>query len=206
VRIFVALEPPREVCEAVATAAARLLRGLRGARLVPPANLHVTVRFLGPVDADRVPAVMAALRAAADGVGPGGARVQGLGAFPSPQRPRTVWAGVNDAQATVGALEEAVSDRLEVAGFPRDRRPFHPHLTLARFRRPPRAALADAFARAETADFGALPVRALTLFESRLAPDGARYCVLERVPLAGRVPSPRTPTDTPSDPGTGEPR
>lgn len=210
-RIFVAVELPPELRDALASAAAQVLAGVREARLLQPGSLHVTLRFLGELEPARVEDALAGLREAAAGGRPGTAQMQGFGAFPSATHPRVVWAGVDDAERTVCDLEEAVSSRLDPRGFPREQRPFHPHVTVARFRHALRGARGRHLAAALAAprDLGSFPVRAVALVESRLTPKGARYSVLESIPLC--APSLPHPSDdstevTPSDPGTGVPR
>jgi 2'-5' RNA ligase len=150
---------------------------------VAEANLHVTLKFLGPTDDARVPAVAAALGEAARGAAAHELRVRDLGAFPSPGRPRVVWAGL-EAAAPLAALAAAVDDALAALGIPRESRPFAAHVTLGRVREPRRQpALAAALAR--PVDFGPLPVRRVSLMRSDLHPRGARYTELTSIALSG---------------------
>ena len=112
--------------------------------------------------------------------------VAGLGAFPSPTRPRVLWAGLREGREALSSLAEAVDVALARLGFPRDDRAFSPHVTLARVREPRRApALAEALTAAATQPFGRVGVREATLMRSDLSPRGARYTPLAAAPLSG---------------------
>jgi 2'-5' RNA ligase len=143
------------------------------------------MKFLGGIDEARVPALVEALRVAATDRHAFDLEVASLGAFPSPTRPRVLWAGVTQGQAPLAALATAVDDALAPLGFPREARAFTAHVTLARVREPRRApALAEALAAAATRRFGRLMIEHVALMRSDLSPRGARYTALATVPLA----------------------
>jgi 2'-5' RNA ligase len=149
---------------------------------VAPANLHVTLKFLGQVDEARVPVLVDALRAAAAGHRALDVAVRGLGAFPTPSRPRVLWAGLADA-AGLAPLADAVDAACGALGFPRETRPFAAHVTLGRVREPRRQPqLAEALAR--DTEFGRLRVARVSLMRSELSPRGARYTELAGLSLA----------------------
>lgn len=177
-RLFVAVELSDELRERVHHAAqsARLCRF----RLVPPAQLHLTLRFLGPVPASRVGEVEAALARAAGQHAPFAVEVGGGGIFGAPQRPQVVWVGVQDPSGALAALVQSVEDALVPLGFARETRPYHPHLTLGRARD---GASLDVAALCATPRLGALPVQELVLFQSETRAEGSRYTALHRLPL-----------------------
>ena len=130
-RLFVALTPPPDVQESIWRAFAPLRARTYPVRWLPPEGIHVTLKFLGDVEAERTPELV---RALGDAVG--GARtvtlvVNGAGAFPDAQRPRVFWAGIEPDPAL-----ELLADRIERVfgplGFPTEARAFRPHLTLGR--------------------------------------------------------------------------
>lgn len=106
--------------------------GARDVRWVRLDGLHLTQRFLGPTPDERIEAAATAVRAAANGVGPITIQLGGAGRFPPRGRPRTLWVGLTAGVDELGGLARRVDDALAAAGWPRDERPNHPHLTLAR--------------------------------------------------------------------------
>lgn len=151
-------------------------------------NLHLTLKFLGAVPQTRIDSVAGALTDAGREVSPFEARIHGLGAFPSAGRPRVVWAGVTDGASQMTELARRVDAALAALGFAPDDRPFSPHVTLGRVRRPGRdPALTDALERATAREFGRVPVPSVSLMRSELGPRGARYTELATVRLGGSV-------------------
>lgn len=178
-RLFVAVDIPGELRNAIESEVVEPLRGrVEGARWTRPEGRHLTLKFLGNVDDDRVGAIAEALRIAADGHVPFDASFGDLGGFPTSGRPRVLWIGVDRGAEQMSALAGAVESALEPLGFEPEGRPFRGHLTLARFPQPRRIDVPEVPVRLR-----AFPVREITLFQSRLHPKGARYMPLEHFPL-----------------------
>jgi len=178
-RVFAAVEIPEDVRAAVAAAARELFRDVRDAKLVARENLHVTIRFLGEVKERDLDAVLVAARESASASTSSRAEVRGFGAFPNARRPSVVWAGVDDPTGTTSRLEAEMSRRVEPLGFLREARPFAPHVTVARLRRP-RSSLRLV---GSSPGFGSLAIETFTVFSSELTPRGSRYTALGRFPL-----------------------
>lgn len=159
-----------------------LRRHTSGVSWVAAENLHITLKFLGSVDESRLAEIGDALRRVAS-VPAFDVAVGGLGAFPTPARPRVIWAGTAAAPAFARLAEDA--DRALVAlGFPAEARGFTPHVTLGRVREPRGdAALAAALAAAATRPFGTLRVWRVSLMRSELSPRGPRYTELAGIAL-----------------------
>jgi RNA 2',3'-cyclic 3'-phosphodiesterase len=114
--------------------------------------------------------------------------LRGLGAFPSPTRPRVLWAGIDEGRAAAATLARGVDDALAELGFEREARAFSPHVTLGRVRGPrPAPRLAEALAAG--GHFGRQPVASVALMRSDLSPRGARYSELATAPLAAASPA-----------------
>lgn len=131
-RLFTALVPPARALEAVRTAVDGGRRTAPGLRWAPEAEWHITLVFLGEVGEERVPDLADALGDAAAAHGPLSLAVRGWGAFPVPERASVLWAGVD---GDTGALGDLVRDLREAAGscgVRVERRPYTPHLTVAR--------------------------------------------------------------------------
>jgi 2'-5' RNA ligase len=150
---------------------------------VGPDSFHLTLKFLGPVGADRAADVTEALMNVAGACPSFHLGIRGLGAFPSPRRPRVLWAGIDAGAGPAAALATRVDEGLEALGFKREARAFSPHVTLGRVRQPhaqPR--LAEALV--STVSFGRVEVAHISLMRSDLSPRGARYTELAVAPLA----------------------
>ena len=188
-RLFVAVTLPSEAREAIA----RLIHALRaadvsGLRLVNPEGVHLTLKFLGNVDRSLLPALADALDAAGEGAAPFALQLSGVGAFPNPRSPRVLWAGVLGDTLSLAALAHRVDEASSTLGFSRERRPFSPHLTLARVRES-----ASAHERQHSAsiikDIGLAPtqpfsVQAFHLVRSTLTPSGPIYETVHTIPMA----------------------
>ena len=172
------MQLPREVLDAILVRTDDLL--VRGGRTMSRDQWHLTLQFLG--DDAEVEAVVAALEGFSM---PGGlVRLGGAGAFPNARRARVLWIGVAEGDDVLARLARGVADRLAPLGYEPDSRAFHPHVTIARCSRPTDL-------RALVSGLGAEPygppwrVGALTVYESRLRPEGASYVERARIPLSG---------------------
>lgn len=175
-RVFFAIELPEDLQQELATFAGSLEGDLRRVR---PEQIHLTLRFVGDVHDEDVPALINVARASLTGP-PFTLQVEGGGAFGSRTRPRVLWAGatgeVRRAVGVVRALEHA----LRRLGYPSSERPFSPHVTLARVlgRVPP-----TTLERLAETPSVLLPVSQITLFQSELLPGGARHSAVHRFEL-----------------------
>jgi len=152
---------------------------LRGARSVPPQQLHLTLRFLGDVTETQLPRIDEALRQIAYPCFP--LRIAGLGVFPNPKHPRVLWlgSGQNDALCE---LQSRIEAAVQSAGFPPESRAFTPHFTLARFKFS-RAPEVEAFlAQQRGFDADTWEVSEFLLYSSTLQPQGALHEILRRYP------------------------
>ena len=179
-RLFVAIEIPGSVKDVVEQAFAPWREAFPKARWVPRENLHVTLKFLGrtwPRLADWVPEQVEA--AAAD-VSRFAARLREVGSFPSAKRGRALWAGFEDDRL-IADLAAKIEAGL-VDEFPTEKRPFHPHLTVARS--DPPVKLPPEFAETPllTEEW---EVDHVVLFRSHLRRPAPVYEPLARFPLGG---------------------
>jgi 2'-5' RNA ligase len=186
IRSFIAVELPDEVRRALAEAQKRLKRDVTGVRWVEPASIHLTLKFLGNIAAEKVPLIAAAAMGAVQNEPPLSLGVCGLGAFPNPRRPRVIWLGIEGDVERLGGLQIRLEEALEPLGFPREERAFRPHLTLGRIkdpRHPPdlTRVLADVTAPA----CNSFDVHEILLYKSDLRPTGAIYTKLQHLPFAG---------------------
>lgn len=188
VRSFVAVPLDDPTTRALAAVARELGRAVPHVRWIGPELMHVTVKFLGNVSEDRLALVSTALVQALAGHAAFDADVVGLGAFPSPTRPRVVWAGVGAGADRLGDIARAVEDALEPLGFPREERAFRAHVTLARIKdRLPGGAektLAEELRAGGTRAVSRVRVDRVHLMASKLSPKGPTYTPLATVELS----------------------
>ena len=178
VRLFVALDLPRAIREALKGWQERVLPAHQGLRLVDPESLHVTLCFLGGQPASEAGAILSACRVAAELPAP---RLSlGRAVWLPRRRPRVLAVQLEDRRGLLADLQPALSEPLSAAGwYEAERRRFLPHVTIARVGRsaqPPQGALPDP----PRAEFTGSRV---TLYRSRLQAGGARYEALGSVAL-----------------------
>lgn len=178
-RLFVALELPTALREAVAG----LQSGLPNARWLKPDSLHLTFAFIGEVDPRKQQAIETALGTV---TAPAfRMKLQGVGCFPPRGAPRVLWTGASP-ETELASLAGDIRIALGSLELTSERRPFLPHVTIARFKRPPSdtdlATYLDAHSIFETPSF---EIGSFHLFSSELRPTGARYTLQTSIPLAG---------------------
>ena len=181
-RLFVALDVPAEVRISLGAVIARLEKVGRGARWVRVEGIHLTLKFIGEMPDETVPAIDQALREVRL-PSPVEAQFRGVGFFPNERHPRVCWAGV-EGSPNLGELAAQVDMRLEKFGVERETKAFRPHLTLARFKSDDGLTrLLEEIRKIEHAEFGAMLAREFYLFRSELRPGGARYTKLAAFPF-----------------------
>ncbi len=182
VRTFVALVIPKPWIDYLARIEQELSGRMSGLSWVKPENLHVTIRFLGDLGDSGVRRAGESARRGADGHAAFRARLGAPGAFPSPDRPRILWAGLSDGAEDAIALAKSINQQLKQDGFGPPDKPFRPHITLARVRE--RSQGLEGFRRyaPPPPPEGALLDRVVVM-KSDLHPAGARYTPLEEIRL-----------------------
>lgn len=180
-RAFLAIPLPDRIIANIVELQERLKKNFSSVRWNRPDNLHLTLRFFGDCseeDLDKITKTMVSVGALWS---PFEVTVAGLGAFPSLRRPRVFWVGLQD-EAELISLHGDLATSLERDGFPQERRPFTPHLTLGRARGRISADLSS-LAPYQKQQYGNLPVDRLVLFASELSPQGAVHRPLKTVHL-----------------------
>ena len=185
-RLFVALDFPDAVRQTLRELIARLQPGFRSAKWVRPEAMHITLKFIGEVDGEKLAPIRGAL-APVHSTAPVEIHFRGLGFFPNERRPRVLWCGV-EASPNLAELAEAVQRAIVPLGIPAESRDFVPHLTLARFNsddapRKDLETLVRAAGELKSYDFGRTRETEFHLIESILKPAGAEYRRLETFPI-----------------------
>jgi 2'-5' RNA ligase len=197
VRSFIAIELPDELKEGLSKLQSNLKRGNQyGVKWVNPYSIHLTLKFLGDVTANRLDEIMMAMEEAAQGIPPFHLEVSGPGVFPDPKRVQVAWVGLKGDLDQLGQLQKRIDVNLAQLGFEPERRAFTPHLTLARLR--------SEVLPVERQRFGQLivetkfelnyhvEVESINLMRSQLTREGAIYTRIGSVKL-------KKPLSTPGD-------
>lgn len=188
-RLFIAVEVPPLVKEALGAVQQQLQRGSPPVKWVAPEAMHLTLQFLGATDTQLVTPIGVALRQALAEQPACELRLGQPGGFPNGRRPSVLWVGIDGATSALEQMQRSIAAALHPLGFPMEARPFQAHLTIGRVRR-------DA-SGAQQAQLGsvlsnvspppALPWRVteVILFQSELQREGPRYTARDAVQLIG---------------------
>lgn len=186
-RTFIAIEAVDEV-HARAVQAIDLLRpAADDVKWVAPDNLHWTIQFLGDITDELMASVCLLTSRIAASHEPFSLSATGIGAFPKPERPRTLWLGAGEGSEALCRLQDELEEALCELGFRPEHRRYVPHLTLGRVGRHAHAgaALADELVGLSNFDGGTMAVDEVTVYASELERGGPVYHVLARAPLGG---------------------
>jgi 2'-5' RNA ligase len=188
IRSFIAIELP----EAVKTGLQQLQTELTLPRYsfvkcVSPEGIHLTLKFLGNISAQKVTDITGVMEQASQGVNPFQLQLTEVGAFPNMRRPRVLWVGIKGEVDKLVGWQQRIDMGLVPLGFAKEARPFTPHLTLARLRDNcspgDRLHFGEMFAKAHVEVNYNFTVSSLNLMKSQLFPAGAVYSRLAEVKL-----------------------
>ena len=154
---------------------------------VEPDNLHVTLLFLGELDDRELLDVCRAVSSATRREPPFPLRVSGVGAFPTPRRPKVIWAGITDGADNLVRLHAAIeTPLLDLGAYRREERAYTPHLTLGRVKGEHDSNLIAAeIPKRMSWDGGQTMIDEILVFSSELRRDGPEYTVVARSTLSG---------------------
>jgi RNA 2',3'-cyclic 3'-phosphodiesterase len=200
VRLFIALELPDEIKEALRTIQDQLKRevnaigGQKAIRWSAIDGVHLTLKFLGEVKESQRPEIEAAIAEAVKGIPPFNLKINSVGGFPNLNRPRVIWIGCDGDSTMLHKLRDAVESTVAPLGFPTEERPFSPHLTLGRAVQDARSAslaaigqkiekLKEAMKKNGNQSESTWVASEVSLMMSDLKPSGAVYTALYSVPL-----------------------
>jgi RNA 2',3'-cyclic 3'-phosphodiesterase len=188
-RTFLALALPSAISPKLERLQARLEQDIRQGRLSTPRPWHITLAFLGDVPHADLLAVCRTAEEVAAQHPRLMLKLQGVGAFPDPVRPRVIWAGVaGPGLDALGEMQSDLAKALASLGFPGDHRPYHAHLTLGRLnsRRGANSDISRVLGRFASWSAGPITFNEVVVFSSTLSPDGPEYAPLGRCRLAGK--------------------
>ncbi|HPD98483.1 MAG TPA: RNA 2',3'-cyclic phosphodiesterase [Synergistales bacterium] len=178
IRCFVCIEPGDQIIKNLGNWVAEMETVAPSLKWIRNGAFHLTLKFCGEIPFKTVCKIQNALE---DGFAfkrlrPFRLELSGIGAFPGIRQPKVLWAGIEGEEDQVQRVASVVERAATAAGLDPERRPFHPHVTLARV--PPTASLpigvfSELNSRSDT--WGEWTVRSVTLMRSELFPQGAKY-------------------------------
>ncbi len=184
IRTFIAISLPGAVLQAICQAQDTLRSQGLHIRWVRKEGIHLTLKFLGNIDIDKVARVQASMERAAKTFAAFTLKGEGIGVFPNPRRPRVVWTGISGDIDVLISLQGELESELVPLGFPKEKRRFKGHLTLGRVKgRLDQAGLGAALEALADFQTESFTVRSVVLFQSDLRPSGVVYSKLAEVPL-----------------------
>jgi 2'-5' RNA ligase len=183
-RTFVAVDLDPKIKEYFSELIRHLSRKNADIRWVKKQDMHITLKFLGEVSDNRIQKTTQSIRKACEPLESFQISFRGTGFFPPQSRfPRVLWAGIEPSHGLV-SLQNSIENELQKHGFPREKRQFHPHLTLGRVRSSKNIPFVlQELADHQKSDFGSMKVEKVTFFKSTLKPTGAEYDVLSDIKL-----------------------
>ena len=183
-RLFIAIEIPDEIKKEMVKVQEQLRKANVDASWTRAEGMHLTLKFLGEVADQKVPEIMSNLRNAAEGIGPLGLSVSGVGTFPNPKNARVAWIGIAGDIEQLMRLQVAVENAMVLLGMAREERKFTPHLTLGRIKYiRSRDTWIKTLEGIKDISLPGFEVTSVSLMQSELKPAGAVYTEMGRVEL-----------------------
>jgi len=186
--LFLAIDVPNSVREKIIEAQ-RFYKTLNlDAAWAKPANMHLTVKFLGDTPADLIPAIKDRMTEIAKSTPPFSILLGKTGVFPNVSRPRVLWVGLEDREDHLNSLKIRVEKEMTSLGFPPDKqKPVH-HLTLGRIKSGKnKESLKKALQSAQRIEMDPFEVSSIQLIKSELTPEGSIYTVQEEFVFTGSI-------------------
>jgi len=188
-RLFVSIEPPAQLKDALSQVQAELRQAVPNAaiRWTPSTQLHLTLRFLGKVESTEVDALVGSVLQHCTGIPPIALHAEGIGFFPGQRRPRVVWIGVRDSAGLLKKLHQAVQAATQRFSPEPPEDDFVGHITIGRIKRLDRQetrVLVEAAAKTGARPLADWTATSIELMKSKLSSGGATHIPVQRIPLS----------------------
>lgn len=184
-RLFVALPVDKDIKELLYPTYEYLLSQDNLLKTVSPDNYHITVKFLGECEGNIANAIESTFLGITIPQGEIPYTVKGLGAFPDIKKPSVLWAGLSTDKDRISQIHKAVDKFSSNFKFKEEKEEFIPHITLARVRRGRKIAgdLLKYIEKNEAVTYGQSAFTKLSLYSSKLTPDGPVYSEIKSIKL-----------------------
>ncbi len=176
IRSFLAIEIPAALHPPMEELQRKLRESQADVKWVTPQNMHFTLKFFGAISTEKLARASEIIRPIVVRWRPFSVKISGLGCFPSWNRPRVIWLGLNHGHKEIALLQKEIEEKLLAGGFPAEERAFTPHLTLGRVRSGRNLnELQPLILANQNLEVGEFRVHEIVLFKSDLKPTGAIY-------------------------------
>ncbi len=177
IRTFIAVKiDDKEIIDKITRLQSDLTNAGLKAKLVEPHNLHITLKFIGEIPPLKVEAIKSRLSRLS--FQEFDLELHGVGGFPTLNRARVLWIGVSKGAEELIEISEVIEKNLQQVSIPRSSKPFHPHLTIARVKRPLNHRVRKILSTYSNTDFGKMRVSKFYLMKSTLTSRGPIYTVI----------------------------
>ena len=185
-RVFIAIELESSIKENIARIQTRLKVTQDKIKWVEPSSVHLTLKFLGEIEEEKLEKVHQITRELGERVSPFKIRVKGIGVFPGFSSPRVIWIGARDTSSELEKVAVWLEEALVREGFVREKRKWKAHLTLGRVKSlKERERLRELVQEEIETEAGRMEVRDITIMRSQLTPRGPIYTSLGKIGLKG---------------------
>lgn len=182
-RTFIAIPLPDEARALLGEMQKKLRSFGADVRWAANSSIHLTLKFLGEIDPNILPRLVAQLQEGTASERSFSLRLRGMGGFPNLQNPRVIWCGLEGDLPMLESLQKRVEAVCQDAGFAPEERPYHPHLTLGRVRGKRNLQPLTEYIKIGSAEEYTFIVKNFHVYQSTLKPQGAVYTVLETIAL-----------------------
>jgi len=186
-RTFIAITLPKEIKDSLSGILETLKATQADVKWVAPANIHLTLKFLGEIDDKKIQEIAEIMEIVAKNKPAFTMSASSLGAFPKPDYPRVIWLGLDKGAQEAKEIAEDLEENIAKLGIPKETRPFSSHITLGRLRSPAKKGRLIqelqnpiGILKGNNLEFS---VTQITLFKSTLTPSGPVYQALKTASL-----------------------
>jgi 2'-5' RNA ligase len=183
IRSFIAIDIPESIRQQLDDLVTKLRQNQADVKWVKSKSIHLTLKFLGNVEEDRIPKIINIIQNVVEDFKPFTISIEGTGTFPNDRRPRVLWIGVQKGSKTLVPLVSDLNSKLTALGFEREKRSYSPHLTLGRVRSPKGIDIVVDKLHSTAFQESDFLCEDILLMKSDLRPEGAVHTVLEKIKL-----------------------
>ncbi|MDD3725730.1 MAG: RNA 2',3'-cyclic phosphodiesterase [Candidatus Ratteibacteria bacterium] len=177
-RLFIGIRIPDEIKKKIEGLVISELKKIREARIVPPENQHLTLKFIGETQEADIPYIEKVISCSVEKVLPVRASVRGVGVFPDEKSARVFWVGMH-SEGQLKKLNNLFEEELAKAGISKKEGRFKEHITIARFRSTPNLnLLRETINRYKDMEFGVMDIKEVELIKSDIRSSGPIYTTL----------------------------